>query len=220
MKRLAACAFGVGALAMLASVPAVAQGGFGGKGGVNIANISVSDETDLPNKSSRTGIVAGIFGRIDLGPTFALQGEGLYSQQGFSAEDQGLTLTLKADYFQIPVLAKVIVPTNGGAAPNFFLGPAVSFEASCKIHGDDGQGNTAEVDCDDPSGDGFDERGKTDFGIIGGVGLDIVSGAAIFGVEVRYNLGLTNLDTSDSGESAKTRVLAILGNIAFYSPGT
>jgi hypothetical protein len=112
-----------------------------------------------------------------------------------------------------------MVPTTGAVAPNFFLGPAVSFEASCNIAGDDGQGTSVEVDCDDPLVD-FSARKKTDFGLIGGVGLDIISSAILLGVEVRYNLGLTNLDDSGSDDSAKSRVLAILGNIAFYSPGS
>ena len=211
----------VGALALVAlvSAPAFAQGGFGGKAGVNLANISISDDTDLTNKSSRTGLVAGIFGFVKLGQAFALQAEGLYSQQGFQASDAGETLTLKIDYFQVPLLAKVMVPTSGSVAPNFFLGPAVSFEASCNLAADDGQGNLLEVGCDDPAAD-LSARKRTDFGLVGGVGLDVISGALLFGVEARYNLGLANLDDSGDGDTAKTRVLAILGNIAFYSPGS
>ena len=219
MKKMALRAVGVVVLAALVSAPALAQGGFGGKAGVNIANLSLSDETDLTDKSSRTGLVAGIFGFVKLGQAFALQAEGLYSQQGFQASDAGETLTLKMDYFQVPLLAKIMVPTTGSVAPNFFLGPVVSFEASCNLAADDGQGNSLELDCDDPLVD-LSERKKTDFGLIGGVGLDIISGALLFGVEVRYNLGLTNLDDSGDGDTAKTRVLAFLANLGFYSPGS
>jgi hypothetical protein len=217
MRKMTLCAVGVLALGALLSGPAFAQGGFGGKGGINIANLSLSDETGLTDKTARTGVVAGIYGFVKLGQTFALQAEGLYSQQGFKATDAGETATLKTDYFQIPVLAKIMVPTDGSVAPNFFLGPAVSFEASCKLAGDDGQGTSVDLECDDPLVDFA--RKTTDFGLIGGVGLDIIASAILVGFEVRYNLGLTNLDDSGFDDTAKSRVLAIMGNIAFYSPG-
>ena len=57
-------------------------------------------------------------------------------------------LLLKLDYVEIPVLFKVVIPTEGSKfKPSLFVGPALGFNIDAKIKGEY-QGQSAEEDID------------------------------------------------------------------------
>ena len=155
---------------------------FGIKGGLNLA--TWSNNNDSRGYSNRTGYHAGLFSQIHLGPFFAIQPEVVYSSQGTKYTDEvNLEHNLQMNYLNIPVMAQVKV--GGGLYAQ--AGPQVGFLMGVK----------------DKVGDvetGFLEKEdfkKTDVALGFGLGF---AGASPFGVDARYNLGLTNINDFGSNK--------------------
>ena len=114
------------------AVPAMGQGiSLGFRGGLNSATESVSGDAGVDIKSRTTFHLGGIVS-IGIQETFALQIEGLLSEKGFKVTEGGITAALEVSYLQIPILAKVILPTppTSPVTPHFFAGPSLGFEVS------------------------------------------------------------------------------------------
>ena len=79
---------------------------FGAKGGVNFAAIT-GDETD--DLDGRTGIHGGAVVNIPISELFAVQPEVIYSAQGATFMEEGLDVTVKLDYINVPILADFTV---------------------------------------------------------------------------------------------------------------
>ena len=77
---------------------------FGAKAGVNFAS-AVGDDAD--GLDGRTGFHVGAVANIALGEMFAIQPEVVYSAQGYKQDIDGVEVTGKLDYINIPVLADV-----------------------------------------------------------------------------------------------------------------
>jgi len=157
---------------------------FGIKAGFNSYNIT-NDPGD--NFDARSGFNAGIFSHIHLSPQFALQPELLYSQQGTTNIDFGaVAADLKLDYLNLPVMLQYMFD-NGFRLE---AGPQLGFLLSAKMESGD-----AEEDVKD-------ELKSVDFGI--GAGLGYIHVPSGFGVNARYNLGLTDLNETE-GVTTKNR---------------
>ncbi len=106
--------------------------GFGPKVGMNISMVS-GDVTEAPKP--RIGLNAGVFGEYKFSGMWALEGALMYSAQGVKDKwDAGdgveVSSNIKADYLNIPVLAKCYAA--GGF--NIFAGPQFGFLLSAKNH--------------------------------------------------------------------------------------
>jgi len=99
-----------------------AQVGFGIKGGLNFANVSVEDALEDPD--SKTGFHAGVFAEIGLAG-IAIQPELLFSVKG--ADDFDLT------YVEVPILIK----KNFAKVFNIHLGPQFGFLTDAEFAGQD-----------------------------------------------------------------------------------
>lgn len=209
MKKLAA--LGCSALLAIAlATPAFGQGiSVGAKAGLSLGKLSGDA---LPSGlENRTGFLAGGALGIDLMPMFTVEVNALYSQKGtkFSETISGIGTVeskIKLDYIEVPVLATVNIPVTGApVSPRVYAGPAVAFEASCKL-AESGAGLDVSADC------GSDlPRKKVDFGAVFGAGANFPAGPGAVTVDGRYNLGLANLnDTAGSSETAKTRTWQFL----------
>ena len=152
---------------------------FGVKGGVNLANFK---DENTSNTDSRTGFYAGGLAHIHLTKHFAVQPELVYSQQG--AEYGGTKW--KANYVNIPVLAQYMF-ANGFRLQT---GPQLGILAGSEV-----KSGNSETDLDDVFK-------TTDFSWSFGTSYLTRSG---LGVDARYNLGLSNIDKSESRE-LKNRV--------------
>ncbi len=185
------------------TVPTMGQGiSLGFRGGLNSATESVSDDAGLDLKSRTTFHFGGIVS-IGIQETFALQIEAILSEKGFSFTETGVTAALELSYLQIPILAKVIVPTppTSPVTPHFFAGPNLGFEVSCNITGEGG-GVSVSAGCD---ASGLETK-AFDFGLLFGGGLSIGKGPVAFLIDVAYDLGLANIDnTSGSSDTARNR---------------
>ncbi len=184
----------------------------GAKGGVNIANVD-TDDPELADSESRTGLVGGVFLSIGLGDVFALQPELLFSQKGFSLTEGNDELGAELDYFAIPLLLKLMLPIEDSSVrPGIYAGGVVSFESSCGLTGVI-DGVTVDQDCDVTiDGEEF-TREKTDYGLVFGAEVQVDVGGVVLLVDGRYDLGLRNLEPAEEEASVMSRTWSFMAGV-------
>ena len=144
---------------------------FGLKGGLNFALIS-GDGTD--NFDGRFAFHVGAVSEIPITEKFSVQPELLYSSQGDKGTFDGMDITFKLDYLNLPILAKYYV------AERFSLeaGPQIGFLLSSKA-----EGGGVSID--------IKELFKSiDLGLGFGLGYKLENGINFTG---RFNAGITNI---------------------------
>lgn len=178
MKKL----FLVGALALVGAVNAQT---FGVKAGMNISNISNSDDS-----KSKIGLNAGVFLNAPIAANFSIQPEVLYNSKGAKSDFEGFDLNLNLDYISVPVMFQY------NATPQFYLeaGPEFSFLLSGKVKAD---GESEDVK---ESFKGFDM----------GIGL----GAGYYftpniGITARYVAGVTDILDANDGDASRNGVFQV-----------
>ena len=185
------------------TTPALGQGvALGFRGGLNRATESVSDDAGIDIKSRTTFHLGGII-EIGIQETFALQIEAILSGKGVAINEAGIKAALELSYLQIPILAKVIIPTppTSPVTPHFFAGPNFGFEVSCNFTGEGG-GVSVSIGCDES---GIESK-SFDFGLLFGGGLSIGKGPVAFLVDVAFDFGLSNIDdTAGSSDTIRNR---------------
>jgi len=149
---------------------------FGIKGGLNVYNIKDDNESEY---DSKTGIHLGILGHIHLSKQWGMQPELVYSAQGAQFTSTGVESKLKLGYINVPILFQYMFD-NGFRIE---AGPQVGFLVSAKT-----EANDVEVDVKD------DLKGA-DFSI--GFGLGYIHVPSGFGLDARYNLGVSNISEDD-----------------------
>ncbi len=190
MKRLS-IVMGVFALALAASVSAEAGTHFGVKLGPSFSSMS-GDATEGTDAKMKAGLTAGLFAEIGLSETISCNPEALFVMKGvkkeYPVEDEfsdptTVTENVKLVYLEVPILARIKIPTKGKIAPHFLFGPAVGFNISGK---DEISGyNDTNVDGE------FDIANvkSMDFSGIVGIGIDFPLGSVRGAAEVRYDKG-------------------------------
>jgi len=174
----------VSAVILIAYVGASQQTHFGIKAGVNFSSVAVNDGADYEGK---TGVHLGGLAHIHINPHFALQPELVFSMQG--GQDDAENTKLKLNYVNIPLLAQYMT------ADGFRLqtGPQLGILTSAKQKFGD-----VEVDAGD-------DVSTVDFSWAFGAGYLFHSG---FGIDARYNLGISNISDNESFE-ARNRVFQL-----------
>jgi hypothetical protein len=155
---------------------------FGLKGGLNFADLNYESKMD---SKTRTSVHAGLLAHFHLNKNWAIQPELMFSGQGAKYDGDR---TLKLGYLNITVLAQYMFD-NGFRLQT---GPQLGFLLNAK----------SEVG--DLEADVKDELNTTDVSWSFGVGYITPSG---FGVDARYNLGLTNISEDDN--SVKNNVFQL-----------
>jgi hypothetical protein len=167
--------------AILMTATATAQHvNVGIKAGANFYNLDTDGGVDF---NSRTGFNAGLLGHIHLAPQLALQPEVVYSAQGASYTGSGVKTKINLDYINVPVLLQYMFD-NGFRLQ---AGPQVGFLVSAKQ-----ETNSVKTDIKK-------DLNTVDFGI--GAGVGYVHPPSGFGVDARYNLGLSNINENDAVKS-------------------
>jgi len=157
-------------LLITASAVAQAQFSVGLKGGLNFANLDVTDIAGTYD--NRTGYHLGAFTQFKF-TKFAIQPEIIYSEQGSKVKDPNLgSVESNFSYVNIPIILKLY--TIGGL--NLQAGPQFGFLTSAEW-GDQSI---------------KDELKNSDFSVGLGVGWDSPFGLIL---DARYNLGIS--DVSD-----------------------
>lgn len=180
------------AVVMLASVASYAQQAVGTftlqpKIGMNVASLTKCDGCD-----PRIGLAAGVEAEYLATDIFSVSAGLIYSMQGNKAKEEGVTLTTKLDYINIPILANVYV--TKGLAVKLGVQPAFNVSDKQKL-----SGGKASVEAEDVGAESFD------FSIP--VGLSYEYNNVVF--DARYNFGVTNI--ADGGDSKNSVFQFTLG---------
>jgi hypothetical protein len=173
------------AATMIAGTANAQKVNLGIKGGLNVYNVKNDNGFEY---DSKTGFHAGLLGHIHLAPQFALQPEVMYSSQGAKFTASNTETKLKLGYINVPVMFQYMFD-NGFRLQ---AGPQVGFLIN------------AETETNGASTDVKNNLKTVDFGL--GVGVGYVHTASGFGVDARYNLGLSNINESDAVKSTNRGV--------------
>ncbi|MEO5945830.1 MAG: porin family protein [Chitinophagaceae bacterium] len=174
--------FALGSLLLLTNFVKAQHTNYGLKAGYNSSSVQISNGTDYKGKS---GLHIGGLAHIHVTSHFAVQPELVFSMQGGERTNS----KLKMNYINVPVIGQFMV------SDGFRLqtGPQIGFLVSAKQKVGD-----VEVDIDN-------SFSSVDFSWVFGAGYIFKSG---FGIDARYNLGLSNVSDDNSFE-AKNRVLQV-----------
>jgi hypothetical protein len=184
---------------LMLAVPAVgaAQGISGGiKGGALFA--TVPDFSELGNElDHRLGITGGAFLTLSILPGLAIQPEAIFTQKGATASLPGGDFTLKLDYLDIPVLARLSFGAAGLKVYGF-AGP--SFNVRIK----------AESEFDGETTDLSEDVEKTDISFVAGIGVEVSK----LLVEGRWLKSVKNISL-DKDFDVKPQGFAIMAGFRF-----
>ncbi len=148
----------------------------GTKIGLNSYTIDHNDNT---NMDSRIGLHAGLIGHIHMSSQFAIQPELVYSMQGAKRGNTSFNL----DYINIPVLLQYMFDNGFRIQAGPQLGFLINAEAKNK----------------DLSLNIKDDFNTVDLGL--SVGVSYIHPPSSFGVDFRYNLGLSDISKNSNVKS-------------------
>lgn len=185
-------------LLLLSTEPLTAQLNLGFKAGVNLAKQKFDGEGFTISPDNRIGLQVGAMAEVGLGENLAVQPEVLFIQKGFKADfDDPFTgekseMSLMLNHVEVPLLVKYKFPTQG---IGFYLagGPAVGYAASGKSKFD---GESSKLEDEDWEG-----YNRLEVGAHAGAGVLIPVGAGVVCIDLRYILGLSNLNDDETDDT-------------------
>ena len=172
------------------------------------AGVSMSKLKETSASSTLTKPIFGVFVTLNLNKSFAVQPELYYSTFGgrYNYAD-GLRYDDCLAYIHLPVLAKARLMQKGKVVPIVFAGPAIDFLLSAKSKEYIGGVYQGEEDF----------KGvlkSTNLGLVFGVGAEMMLAKLKVSLDVRYDLGLANIQKVGSF-TRKTESLLILAGVGF-----
>ncbi|MFP4471277.1 MAG: porin family protein [Bacteroidales bacterium] len=172
--------------------------GFGIKGGINLANMSIDDAND---KNIRPGFYFGVMANLPLTMQFAVQPELLYSTRGvemnYDEDFLGIDIAdgetdFKLTYLDIPLY----LVFNLSEDFHFYFGPYVGFLLDAKV---DTKAEVLEfIEINDSNDLDRDHFKSTEIGLSAGLGFEF--GSFITGFN--YSHGLTQVAKDDDPSEA------------------
>jgi hypothetical protein len=195
------------------------------RGGLNLANVSITDNGKVDDAKMLASFQAGIIGDIHVAnvlyfqPGLLFTGKGTKTQSGSEGSSNWYRATTNPYYLEIPLTLVVKTPTGpvkffGGAGPyvaigiagknkteGSFLGAAFKSEKSIEWSNDD------PTTLNNEEGAGFGIMKRFDYGLNGTVGIEGKSAL----LSVNYGLGLAKLQSgsnSSADNNNKHRVLS------------
>ena len=167
--------------AILMTATAKAQNvNVGIKGGLNIYNINNNQGQKYDNL---LGFNLGLIGHVHLAKQLAFQPEIVYSAQGAKFTTAGVQTKIQLGYINVPLLLQYMFD-NGFRLQ---AGPQVGFLVNAKS-------KTPNSNIDIKN-----NLKKVDVGL--GAGIGYVNPATNFGIDARYNIGLSNINENTSVKS-------------------
>jgi opacity protein-like surface antigen len=194
----------------------------GPKVGLVMSNASFSPDLGAGiTKSSRTGIAGGAaFEVMFSGVPLGIEADLFYAQGGTIVEQNitilGTTYNVKSTekfaFIQIPVLFKGKFATKSIVSPYVYAGPALGIVATAKDL-TEAAGQSQETDIKD-------QVTSTDFQLLFGGGAEFNVAPKIgITADIRYGLGLTDLNKEDPGNpSIKSSGLYFMVGAMIYLP--
>lgn len=160
-----------------------AQGGI--KGGINLPDFKSFKPEVLEHKNITSWQVGVFYDLLKLTPYFAIHAEVLYIEKGGEVtvmeNNAESVFKYKIDYIEIPLMLKVNLMPKSFFNPYLIAGPYWAYRAKAKK-----TGIGLSVDFKD-------ESKSSDFGLVGGGGLEFKIGGPYILVEFRYEHGMKNI---------------------------
>lgn len=196
------------------------------RGGVNFANISITNDGDVDDNKSLTTFQAGIIGDLYIASFFSIQpgilftGKGSKTQSGNTTDQTYYRATTNPYYIEVPVNFVFKTPTGplkffAGAGPYIAVGIAGKNKVEGKFLGTSFESeNKIEFSDDDPTtldyeeGSGYGILKRFDYGLNGTAGIETKS----LVISANYGLGLAKLQSgsnSSADDKNKHRVFSV-----------
>jgi hypothetical protein len=197
-------------LAVFAPSPVRAEVDFhlGVKGGLSLSKINVTGESfpSLGKPVFGAFFAFGLSERLAVQPEVYLLTQGMV-QEGYTGPEIPVRMEHIFTYVHVPVLAKFRVMNKGKFVPVVFAGPAMDFmtRALYRIYLDgvlNQEHNVKQL------------YKKTNFGLVFGGGAEFSLEKIFLVLDVRYDLGLSNIDAAFA-ETVKTRTLLFMVGVGF-----
>lgn len=200
------------ALLLVAFVPrpaAAVDFDLGVKGGLSMASYKWSDDTSA--SKSLTGPVFGVFAAFNFSKTLAIQPEVYWlTLGGKDINEESVDVyeyRMLLNYIHVPVLAKVHLIKEGKYRPVVFAGPAVGFLMTAKqkfyLNG------VLEDDMDIKP-----FLKSTNFSAVFGAGLEVAMNKLMLALDVRYDMGLTDINNKGT-DALKLKALMFMLGVGF-----
>ena len=151
--------------------------------------------------------VSGPFG-VQVGAQFAQKG----AHAALGAGDMAANADITFRSVDFTALARISAARVTDLPLYALVGPYASFELDCRIVVDASAGTTSFTSSDDCRSANLDTQ-SIDFGISGGVGLEVGTGESRITVGVLYSFGIQDINKY-GGETAKHRVFNIHAGVA------
>ena len=196
------------------------------RGGLNLANVSITDNGRIDDAKTLTSFQVGFIGNIELAEFIALQpglllsGKGTKTQDGDPSDANYFKATTNPIYIEVPLNLVLKGPIGGdarifgGGGPYIAIGVAGKNKTEGKFLGAAFKSeNDIEWSDDDPTtlnyeeGAGFGIMKRFDYGLNGTLGIETKN----IVLSVNYGLGLAKLQSgsnSSEDDRNKHRVLS------------
>ncbi|MBN1939715.1 MAG: PorT family protein [Candidatus Aminicenantes bacterium] len=199
-KTPVVCGVFLGICSLLVSAaPAADVTGKGIKAGFSLADMNGADWDE--DFRAKPGYSLGAFLTLDLAPGLSLQPEVFFVQKGSRASDGDLTMAVRLNYFEIPVLLKYALLSSPKAKVFIFAGPALAMKFDSRLYvAYEGESSTQD----------FGESKPFDVGLVFGGEVAVPLGRNTLLLDIRYTLGLTNCCQDGNGDRYRVKNSAIL----------
>ncbi len=165
----------------------------GVEAGINASELKSETDVNLTRLYGGTG---GVFVGRNFTPNFGMRLEALFSQRGAKDDVAGADAHIRLHYLDIPVLARFGNTATNDMHYHIFTGPQGSIRLKSEVK-DNISGVTADLD---------DETKSYDIGWTLGAGVEVQK----VSFDVRYTMGLVNINKTDSGDDYKNRTFTLM----------
>ena len=178
--------------------PLQGQWEIGGVIDVNVASINVQPGSSSEDYSGRLGFGIGAVLDRSLTDQIDLHTEPMFLQKGGKIKTSLFEAVYKVNYLEIPLLLRYTFDFSSTLMPYGMAGPSIGLRTSSRYDFSDGGERTQ-----------IDETRGIDLGVVFGGGVKVPQGNKTFFAEVRYLIGLINMNRESDESSVKNRGLQI-----------
>jgi hypothetical protein len=189
------------------------------QGGLNLANITKTNDGQTEKNNILPSFNVGILGRLDLSPAFDLESGVLFTGHGSKAEtyfnggSDYVKTRFNPVYIQVPLNAVVKIPMEKNSAVFFHAGPYVAMGIGGKSKRESKFGplyatseSNIKFSNDDPftseeEDAGYDRLKRFDFGLNFGGGFQFQHVI----LKVNYGLGLAKINSTESNNTSNDK---------------
>jgi Outer membrane protein beta-barrel domain len=204
-------------LITMSSFSLKAQLSVGGRVGINIATVSINSEGLEISPSSIIGLTVAVPVNIAITEKFSVQPELAFIQKGFEIEFDFLGNTVKGsqsiNYLDLPILAMYSFVKTETITVYLAGGPVFGYAMSGETTSEEnGQKTTEKVDWETAQYNRF-EVGAS---IGAGVGFGVGPGQVV--LDIRYVIGLSNLNSESTGGTDKVTNMGTGISVGYIVP--